>query len=68
MPEQLFCQQPDRDSPGMKCGYPLPCPFHTAVIDLDRRPPLVILNETNICHVDRLLDLADCLVKGESDA
>jgi hypothetical protein len=24
-----FCTKPDRHEPRMKCGYPLPCPFHT---------------------------------------
>ena len=28
------CTQPDRDEPRITCGYPLPCPHHTAVIDL----------------------------------
>lgn len=28
-----FCDKPDRDSPGTRCGYPMPCPFHTFVID-----------------------------------
>ena len=28
------CVQPDRDVPGILCGYPLPCPYHTIVIDL----------------------------------
>jgi hypothetical protein len=31
---KLFCQQPDRDVPRIKCGYPLPCPFHTVIVDL----------------------------------
>lgn len=26
------CQKPDRDCPKIKCGYPLPCPWHTDVI------------------------------------
>jgi len=25
-----FCSAPDRDVPAMRCGYPLPCPHHTA--------------------------------------
>lgn len=33
----LTCQQPDRDVPRIVCGYPLPCPHHTAVIDLAAR-------------------------------
>jgi hypothetical protein len=29
-----WCRQPDRDVPSIECGYPLPCPHHTAVIDV----------------------------------
>ncbi|HEX9640575.1 MAG TPA: hypothetical protein VGB13_04605 [Candidatus Krumholzibacteria bacterium] len=30
---QPTCQQPDRDAPRMVCGYPLPCPHHTVVME-----------------------------------
>lgn len=30
--ENRMCQKPDRDCPRMKCGYPLPCPYHTDVV------------------------------------
>lgn len=30
----FYCKQPDRDAPRMRCGYPLPCPWHTATIDV----------------------------------
>jgi hypothetical protein len=33
--ERLTCNQQDRDVPKMKCGYPLPCPYHTIVIEQD---------------------------------
>ena len=32
----MQCRQPDRDAPKLTCGYPLPCPYHTAVLDGDR--------------------------------
>ena len=32
--DRLHCNQPDRDEPRMKCGYPLPCPHHTIVVDI----------------------------------
>lgn len=32
-----MCNKPDRDVPRMKCGYPLPCPWHTATIDARAR-------------------------------
>lgn len=30
----MFCKQPDRDEPRLKCGYPLPCPHHTLIADI----------------------------------
>lgn len=29
------CSAPDRHVPGLKCGYPLPCPYHTVVVVVD---------------------------------
>lgn len=29
------CRHPDRDCPKLMCGYPLPCPHHTIIIDKD---------------------------------
>ena len=42
--EKTHCQQPDRDSLNgkMRCGYPLPCPFHTVTLDLTTRPPTLV--------------------------
>jgi hypothetical protein len=31
------CEKSDRDVPGLVCGYPLPCPHHTAVV-MEVRP------------------------------
>jgi hypothetical protein len=28
---QRTCESPDRDSPKLKCGYPIPCPYHTVI-------------------------------------
>ena len=33
--KNLTCGQPDRNSPDLVCGYPIPCPHHTAIIDTD---------------------------------
>lgn len=33
MTESSTCRAPDRDQPKLVCGYPLPCPHHTAIID-----------------------------------
>jgi hypothetical protein len=35
------CRHPDRDVPKLMCGFPLPCPWHTAIIHADRTPPTV---------------------------
>ena len=36
MTEHLTCRRPDRDFPGTICGYPLPCPHHTIILNLDK--------------------------------
>ena len=28
----LTCKEPDRDVPGLICGHPIPCPYHTWII------------------------------------
>lgn len=43
----MNCQQPDRDQPKLKCGYPLPCPWHTAVLDLESDPPRIVIPITS---------------------
>ena len=43
----MNCQQPDRDQPKLKCGYPLPCPYHTAVLDLESDPPRIVIPITS---------------------
>jgi hypothetical protein len=41
--QQLTCNHPDRDFPdsSLICGYPLPCPWHTVIIDLEENPPTI---------------------------
>jgi hypothetical protein len=34
---ETHCRAPDRDVPGIKCGYPLPCPWHTVVVAIDAK-------------------------------
>ena len=36
-----FCKRPDRDEPRMVCGYPLPCPHHSMVIDMTEEPTVI---------------------------
>lgn len=31
------CAFPDRDVRGIECGYPLPCPHHTVIFDVDKQ-------------------------------
>lgn len=38
MADNLTCKAPDRDVPDLMCGHPLPCPYHTAIIDASRSP------------------------------
>lgn len=33
MSERKYCNKPDRHVPTIKCGHPLPCPWHTVIID-----------------------------------
>lgn len=41
-----YCQRPDRDVNELICGYPLPCPWHTVVIDTRSTPPTVTIPAT----------------------
>jgi hypothetical protein len=44
--DRLTCEQPDRDCPKLMCGHPLPCPWHTAVLHIDKTPPTVEIPST----------------------
>jgi hypothetical protein len=54
-----YCQQPDRDEPALVCGYPLPCPHHTVVIDVSGDQPRVEIPE----HADAAVRQVDKLGK-----
>lgn len=41
-----FCERPDRDISALVCGHPLPCPWHTVVIDTKPTPPTVTIPAT----------------------
>ncbi len=65
------CQQPDHDVPGIKCGCPLPCPWHTAVIDLGSTPPTLNIPITGNAAIegqDRLKDIGRVLSEPEDDS
>jgi hypothetical protein len=43
-----YCRHPDRDVPKIVCGYPLPCPYHTVLVDLSAEPvPTVTIPVTS---------------------
>jgi hypothetical protein len=46
MSEQT-CRRPDHDVPGIICGYPLPCPWHTVRIDTTKTPPEITVPITS---------------------
>ncbi len=39
--EHSHCQHGDRHTPGIRCGYLLPCPWHTLTVDLTGSPTVV---------------------------
>lgn len=45
MPSRI-CQRPDHEVSELVCGYPLPCPWHTVVIDMKPTPPTVTIPAT----------------------
>lgn len=64
----LTCSKPDRDEPGMICGYPLPCPWHSAVIDLSSDPPRVIMPLTALPKtMRRVKEIGEALMSTEAE-
>jgi hypothetical protein len=62
----LTCRHPDRDCAKLLCGYPLPCPWHTAIIDLKPNPPTITIPITSDAawrHKDKLSEIAEALQK-----
>lgn len=51
-----FCDQPDRDEPKIKCGYPIPCPFHTVLIDGDKITSPIKLDSTAEEHIKQVME------------
>ena len=35
------CEHGDHDVPTIRCGAPLPCPYHTVIVDTTVDPPTV---------------------------
>ena len=42
----MRCQKPDRDVPELVCGYPIPCPWHTVIIDTTGEPATITIPAT----------------------
>lgn len=62
MTERKYCNKPDRDVPTIKCGYPLPCPWHTIIIDITGGKPIITIpDEANINkkQLKRITEIAD---------
>ena len=63
--ESLSCQHPDRDLPKITCGYPLPCPWHTVVIDISEEPHTVkipLANKKALSKSQVLVDIGRAFV------
>ncbi len=61
---RLTCKHPDRDCPKLMCGYPLPCRYHTAIIDMTTEPPTVTIPVTARAAWntrDRLAEIAEAV-------
>lgn len=53
----LYCNQPDRHEPRMKCGYPLPCLWHTITLDISSEPNRIIVPITSASGVKNIKKL-----------
>jgi hypothetical protein len=58
----LCCKHPDRDVPGIECGYPLPCPFHTIEVELKKDVSTVKMPEHRPLN-SREMDRVDEIIK-----
>jgi hypothetical protein len=58
------CKHVDRDASVTICGYPLPCPWHTLVVDLGKSP--IVVSQPSTVHITnkqrrRVIEIADAL-------
>ena len=69
MNEHTTCRHPDKDVPGLKCGHPLPCPWHTATIVPDADPPMVDTRAADVTPgtVAHLFNIAHALREEDDD-
>ena len=57
---RMFCDKPDVDEPKLKCGYPIPCPHHTVIMEIGDKPK----NKTT----KHLLNIKQILENNESNS
>jgi len=55
----LTCKHPDNDEPRLMCGHSLPCPYHTALLHMSKKPPTVEIPVTAAEALQRRLTLAE---------
>ncbi len=65
-----YCKKPDREVPEIICEQPLPCPYHTVIIDMQESPtiiiPVTIGKRINKKLLNRLKKIAMILKEGKS--
>jgi hypothetical protein len=66
MEERKTCTQPDHDEPRLVCGYPLPCPWHTVILETAEVSIPATLPTSN-ATVSRLKEIADALTAEQKD-
>lgn len=64
----MHCERPDRHRPSLICGYPLPCPYHTVIIDTEADPPTLRIPITSEPDhaLRRLKDIARAIKEGQA--
>ncbi len=60
--QQLTCNHPDRHCPELTCGFPLPCPWHTVIMDLEENPPTITTPVTQKVPAQTMVRLKDIAV------
>ena len=62
----MDCKQPDKEFPRLVCGYPLPCPHHTVLIDVDGVfPPYIPKAVKHFPKLEQRVALIEAALEGE---
>lgn len=60
-----YCQRPDHDISSLVCGAPLPCPYHTVIIDTRATPPTVTIPATAAPQINpKMIGLLKQIARG----